>query len=168
MKKKVDILNDDKMDILKELSENKCDLDAVVTTVEELGSMADVDKLKVHIKELESVTRLLTVLKVRVETAENKLKIARDVEKDMLQAKISKLSSQCEEAQKLKEFRIRRGEAIFRILSSYLDPATLDQLSNLLSQKVNLISEFCKLEEKIQLGEQQISALDKTEFYNRL
>ena len=75
------ILNDDKMDILKELSENKCDLDAVVATVEELGIMADVDKLQVHIKELESVTRLLTVLKVRVETAENKLKIARAVEK---------------------------------------------------------------------------------------
>ena len=81
MQKNVAILNDDKIDILKELSENKCDLDAVVTTVEELGSMADVDKLQVHIKELESVTRLLTVLKVRVETAENKLKIARDVEK---------------------------------------------------------------------------------------
>ena len=81
MQKKVAILNDDKIDILKELSENKCDLDAVVTTVEELGSMADVDKLQVHIKELESVTRLLTVLKVRLETAENKLKIARDVEK---------------------------------------------------------------------------------------
>ena len=80
-KNKVDILNDDKMDILKELSENKCDLDAVVTTVEELGSMPDVDKLKVHIKELESVTRLLTVLKVRMETAGNKLKIATDVEK---------------------------------------------------------------------------------------
>ena len=46
--------------------------------------------------------------------------------------------------------------------------ATLDQLSNLLSQKVDLISEFCKLEEKIQLGEQQISALDQTEMYNRL
>ena len=77
MQKKVAILNDDN----KELSENKCDLDAVVTKVEELGSMADVDKLKVHIKELESVTRLLTVLKVRVQTAENKLKIAKDVEK---------------------------------------------------------------------------------------
>jgi hypothetical protein len=81
MQKKVEILNGDKMDILNELSENKCDLDAVVSKVEELGSMADVNKLKVHIKELESVTRLLTVLKVRLETAENKMKIARDVEK---------------------------------------------------------------------------------------
>ena len=65
MKNKVYILNDDKIEILKELSENKCDLDAVVTIVEELGSMADVDKLKVHIKELESVIRLSTLLKVR-------------------------------------------------------------------------------------------------------
>ena len=81
MQKKVDILNCDKMDILNELSENKCDLDAVITAAKDLGSMADVDKLKVHVKELESVTKLLTVLKVRVETAENKLKIATDVEK---------------------------------------------------------------------------------------
>ena len=81
MKKKVDILNDDKIEILKELSESKRDIDAVVTTVKEFGSMADVDKLQVHIKELESVTRLLTVLKVRMETAENKLKIATVVEK---------------------------------------------------------------------------------------
>ena len=81
MQKKVDILNDDKMDLLKELSEIKCDLDGLVTLVEELGSMADVDKLKVHIKELESVTRLLTVMKVRMETAENKLKIPTTLEK---------------------------------------------------------------------------------------
>ena len=81
MQKKVDILNDDKIDTLKEMSENKCDLDAVVTTVEELGSITNVDKLQVHIQELEYVTILLTVLKVRVETAENKLKVVTDIEK---------------------------------------------------------------------------------------
>eukprot|EP00092_Neocalanus_flemingeri_P067521 GFUD01082432.1.p1 GENE.GFUD01082432.1~~GFUD01082432.1.p1 ORF type:complete len:150 (+),score=53.86 GFUD01082432.1:55-450(+) len=130
--------------------------------------MADVDKLKVHIKELESVTNLITVLTVRVETAENKIEVARDVtEKGVLKNRIIKLSSQLEEAQHLKEFRTRRGEAVCLKMRSYLTAATLVQLTDLLDLKVKLVSELCKLEEKIQLAEHQISALDKTVFCNK-
>ena len=39
---------------------------------------------------------------------------------------------------------------------------TLVQLTELLFLKVKLISELCKLEEKIQLGEHRISALENT------
>ena len=75
MQKKVNILKEDKTDILKEVSENNSALYAIIATVDERGTMSDVDKLKVHIKELESVTSLITVLTVRMETAENKVEV---------------------------------------------------------------------------------------------
>merc|ERR1719477_315178 len=137
------------------------DLNRIVAIVEDHGSMIDADKLKVHIKELESVTRLKTVLTVREETAQTKMKITTDVtEKELLERKILKLSSQIEEADKLQVFRARRGEAILRSLINHLDTGNLQKLKNLLEIKESLLSEVCKVEEKIQLGQQQIKALD--------
>ena len=78
MKTKVKILGEDKQEIKNELLENEEDLNRIVAIVEDHGSMIDADKLKVHIKELESVTRLKTVLTVREETAQTKMKITTD------------------------------------------------------------------------------------------
>jgi len=78
MKKKIKILEEDKQEIEGELIENEQDLNRIVAMVEDHGSIVDADKLKVHIKELESVTRLKTVLTVREESAETKIKITTD------------------------------------------------------------------------------------------
>merc|ERR1719422_2545665 len=163
MKTKVKILGEDKQEIKNELLENEEDINRIVDIVEDHGSIIDADKLRVHIKELESVTRLKTVLTVREETAQTKMKITTDAtEKELLERKISKLSSQIEEADKLQVFRARRGEAVLRSLINQLDNGNLQKLKNLLEIKENLLSEVCKVEEKIQLGQQQIKALDNT------
>ena len=96
---------------------------------------------------------------------------------ELLERKILKLSSQIEEADKLQVFRARRGEAILRSLINHLDNGNysclilqlissllgnLQKLKNLLEIKESLLSEVCKVEEKIQLGQQQIKALDNT------
>jgi len=88
----------------------------------ELGNLVDADKLKVHIEELDSITSLMTVLRVRLKSNQNKAEVTRDPkEKENLSSKISKLLSQLEEADNLKTFRDRRGELIFTALSSYVD-----------------------------------------------
>ena len=75
---KIAILEGDKQGIKNEILENEKDLQDIVTIVEKQGSMADADKLKVHVKEVESVTRLRTVLLVREETAQQKIKVTMD------------------------------------------------------------------------------------------
>merc|ERR1711990_524588 len=121
MRKKVELLKEDKVDIQTELADNTTTITTIIDTVRSLGNMGDADKLKVHIEELDSITSLMTVLRVRLKSNQNKAELTRDPrEKGIISGKISKLLSQLEEAQNLKSFRNRRGVIIFNVLSSYL------------------------------------------------
>jgi len=118
---------------------------------------------QVHIDELDSITSLMTVLRVRLKSNQNKAEVTRDPrEKENLGSKIAKLRAQLEEAENLKSFRNRRGELIFGALSSYLDEVSLSMLRRLLEEKVSLRAELCQVEEQIQIAEYQISALQNT------
>merc|ERR1711963_657193 len=112
----------------------------------DLGNLVDADKLKVHIEELDSITSLMTVLRVRLKSSQNKAEVTRDPrEKENLASKISKLLSQLEEADNLKAFRDRRGELIFTALSSCLDEGSLCLLRRELELSVSLRSELCEV-----------------------
>ena len=78
MEKKIEILREDQSDVVKELSENKTELERIVSEVREIGGLADADKLVTHIKELESLTKLMTVLSVRLKITESKLMMIKD------------------------------------------------------------------------------------------
>jgi len=163
MRKKVELLKEDKVDIQTELTDNTTNITTIIDTVRSLGNMVDADKLKVHIEELDSITSLMTVLRVRLKSNQNKAELTRDPrEKEIIAGKISKLLSQLEEAENLKSFRNRRGEKIFSALSSYLCQERLLALRRELEAKVSLRSELCQVEEQIQLAEYQISALQNT------
>jgi len=163
MRKKVELLKEDKVDIQTELTDNTTTITTIIDTVRSLGNMVDADKLKVHIEELDSITSLMTVLRVRLKSTQNKAELTRDPrEKEIIAGKISKLCSQLEEAENLKSFRNRRGEKIFKALSSCLCEERLLALRRELEVKVSLRSELCEVEEQIQLAEYQISALQNT------
>jgi len=163
MRKKVELLKEDKVDIQTELRDNTSSIATIIDTVRSLGNMLDADKLKVHIEELDSITSLMTVLRVRLKSNQNKAELTRDPrEKEIIAGKISKLLSQLEEAENLKSFRNRRGEKIFNALSSYMSEEVLVALRRELEVKVSLRSELCEVEEQITLAEYQISALQNT------
>jgi len=165
MRKKVELLKEDKVDIQTELTDNTTNIITIIETVRSLGNIVDADKLKIHTEELDSITSLMTVLRVRLKSNQNKAELTRDSrEKDIIDRKISKLLSQLEEAQNLKSFRDRRGEIIFNSLSSYLCEEKLLALRRELEVKVSLRSELCEVEEQIQLAEYQISALQNTKY----
>merc|ERR1719295_2459503 len=112
---KIELLKEDKVDISDEISENEKEIKKIISIVENHASLVDSDKLKTHVKELTSVTKLLAVLNVRMEIAEKRIKVASNTtEKTCLDRKIAKLTSQIQEAEKLKEFRCRRGDLICR------------------------------------------------------
>ena len=78
MQSKVNLLKEDKEEIHKELSENSQEIDVIMGKIRDAGSIMDADKMKLHIEELESVTSLTTVLKVRLKTTQNKLELTKE------------------------------------------------------------------------------------------
>ena len=64
--KSEDTLEKQRDDIASEIDANNAAGDALISLVGERGSMSDVDKLTVHIKEVESITNLLHVLRERL------------------------------------------------------------------------------------------------------
>ena len=66
-------------DIESEISANEEAGEHLLKLVSKNGTMSDVDRLKVHIKEVESVTNLLLVLHERLQRVEDELKQADDV-----------------------------------------------------------------------------------------
>ena len=74
MERTAALLEEDRAELLAELRTNWAG------AVQEAGScsLALADKLRVHVAELESVTSLATVLRVRLKTAHNKMEVTKD------------------------------------------------------------------------------------------
>jgi len=97
---------------------------------------------------------------VRLKAAENKLEVTKDSkDKEYLNNKIIKLSSQVQEAEQLKSFRNRRGDKIMTTVGSYLNHGVLNNLNRLIDQLVSLRTEMSEVEEKLHLAVRQIHAL---------
>ena len=78
MQKKVNFLKEDQAEIKSDLDANSSVVSDFVEKVKSVGNMIDADKLRLHVDELESVTSLMTVLRVRLKTTENKLEVTKD------------------------------------------------------------------------------------------
>ena len=80
MERTAALLEEDRAELLAELRTNWAGAGGVAGAVQEAGScsLALADKLRVHVAELESVTSLATVLRVRLKTAHNKMEVTKD------------------------------------------------------------------------------------------
>ena len=78
MQKKVNLLNEDQAEIKSDLDSNSTVVSDFIEKVKSEGNIIDADKLRLHVDELESVTSLMTVLRVRLKTTENKLEVTKD------------------------------------------------------------------------------------------
>ena len=110
----------------------------IVGVLKQIGTLSEVDKLEVHMRESGSITNLLLFLRSKLETTETMLQTGADnVDKvwtenitihrescflqEKLEKKQKKLSAQLSEALKLKEFRDRKGVSIEKMLENYLE-----------------------------------------------
>jgi len=78
MQKKVNLLKEDQAEIKSDLDANSSVVSDFIEKVKSNGNIIDADKLRLHVDELESVTSLMTVLRVRLKTTENKLEVTKD------------------------------------------------------------------------------------------
>ena len=96
MERTAALLEEDRAELLAELRANWAG--GVAGAVQEAGScsLALADKLRVHVAELESVTSLATVLRVRLKTSTNKMEVTKDQrEKVSLNTRHSSASDSC-------------------------------------------------------------------------
>jgi len=145
-----DTLEDQRDKIAIEIDTNNAAGESVISLVSERGSMSDVDKLTVHIKEVESITNLLIVLRERLLRIEQEMaqKAGTDAQPELF-AKKKKIEDQLEEANKLKQFRNKRQEAIKESLGKFLDKDHLLTFQKFLDDKVKLIRLLRELDFKI-------------------
>jgi len=143
-------------DITSQIDANNAAGEALVVLVGERGSMSDADKLTIHIKEVESVTNLLMVLRERLTRVDMDLNIEQDLQARVeLNAKKGKIEEQLEEANNLKQFRNKRQEIIKRSLKKFLDENHLLDFDNFLDNKVRLITLLREVDFKISKQPQQ-------------
>ena len=77
----------------------------------------------------------------------------------MLESKRSKLSSQLDEAKSLKESIDRRSQTVSAFLHNYLSAEQFADYDHFVKMKAKLIMDQKEIQDKIQLGEEQVKAL---------
>jgi len=157
LSKKVKILKQERDELNNDDVENEMEGLRIVEIIKEVGTLSEVDKLEIHMRESGSITNLLLFLRSKLYTTESLLQ--NEPDKDALNRKKAKLTAQLSEAVELKEFRERKAFRIERMLETYLEIGDFLSYTNYMETKLNLIKEKREVEDKIQLGEQMIYSL---------
>ncbi|XP_045117875.1 serine-rich adhesin for platelets-like isoform X4 [Portunus trituberculatus] len=165
--RKLEILKAEHEAIKDEMRLNH-DLGAEVTTrVEAMARLAESEKYKLHVEEIDKITSLLLGLSGRLARAENALMMVDDndlEEKRILENKRDKLLEQLEEAKKLKENIDRRAVQVSKVLNKYLTEDQYADYDHFIKMKAKLIMDAKEIDDKIKLGEEQQKALRETLF----
>lgn len=164
--RKLEILKAEREAIKEEMRLNH-ELGAGITQeVEVRASVAEAEKYKLHVEEIDKITSLLLGLSGRLARAENALlmllKDADPEEKRILEGKRDKLRDQLEEAKRLKENTDRRAIQIAKVLNQYLNEDEYADYDHFIKMKAKLIMDAREIDDKIKLGEEQQQALRET------
>ncbi|XP_071548417.1 uncharacterized protein [Panulirus ornatus] len=164
--RKLEILRAEQEAIKEEMRLNH-ELGVEVTSrVEAKARLAEAEKYKLHVEEIDKITSLLLGLSGRLARAENALLMMVDdadpEEKRILESKRDKLSEQLEEAKKLKENIDRRAVQVSKVLNQYLTEDQYADYDHFIKMKAKLIMDAREIDDKIKLGEEQQQALRET------
>ncbi|XP_036367607.1 protein Shroom2 isoform X3 [Octopus sinensis] len=165
--KKLDVLREAKQSVEREILEINSLGEKIVNNLDEsCPNSQEKNKYKSFLEDREMVIKLLLKLSVLLARAENSVQcLPAGVEarkKELAIEKRDKLSRQHEEAKQLKSDIDRRQEQISNILKQYLSDEDLKDYHYYLSMKSRLIIESQELEDKIFLGQEQLSALKRS------
>ncbi|KAK3866783.1 hypothetical protein Pcinc_027696 [Petrolisthes cinctipes] len=164
--RKLEILRAEREAIKEEMRLNQ-ELGLEVTSkVEARARLAESEKYKLHVEEIDKITSLLLGLSGRLARAENALLMMVDdadpEEKSILERKRDKLSEQLEEAKRLKENIDRRAVQVAKVLNQYLTEDQYADYDHFIKMKAKLIMDAREIDDKIKLGEEQQQALRET------
>ncbi|XP_013773349.1 uncharacterized protein LOC106458385 isoform X2 [Limulus polyphemus] len=161
--RKLQILRAEQIVIREEMIQNETLGDGVTSRVEESAKPNEIDKYKLHVEEMEKIINLLLSISGRLARAQNALSClpqdAAEKEKCVLKSKCEKLSSQYEEARRLKESIDKRSQQVAKFLQQYLSGDEYADYEHFIKMKSKLLIDAREIDEKIKLGEEQLAAL---------
>ncbi|XP_061532423.1 protein Shroom2-like isoform X2 [Phycodurus eques] len=161
--KKLEVLREARRSLQEDVEDNEALGSEVETTVQRFCLANQLDKFRMFVGDLDKVVSLLLSLSGRLARVENALNGLEDgappEEKRTLTEKRKLLMQQYEDAKELKDNLDRRERLVSTIMEAHLDPERLDDYRHFVKMKSALIIEQRKLEDKINLGEEQLKCL---------
>ncbi|KAH3713567.1 hypothetical protein DPMN_073359 [Dreissena polymorpha] len=167
MMKKVEVLKEDKKELLSDITENETLGKQVGVFVEtRCRSQQEKDKYRSYIDDIDKIIRLLLKLSGLLARAENTIQGLKENTnekvKKMTLDKRDRLYQQHEDAKQLKVDIDRRREQVEAFLGECLSGAELQDYQYYIRMKSKYTIQLQELEDKITLGTEQISALQKS------
>ncbi|XP_049521173.1 uncharacterized protein LOC119449458 isoform X3 [Dermacentor silvarum] len=163
--RKLDVLRSARLSLREEASQNEQLGRALGSRVDQLARPAERDKYRLHVDELDKIVSLILSLSGRLARVHNALAGLAGAdeptaqERRALEAKRDKLSSQHEEARRLKESIDRRSRQVAQFLRKYLTPQEYADYDHFVRMKSKLLVDAREIDDKIRLGEEQLAAL---------
>ncbi|CAN8006380.1 unnamed protein product, partial [Ixodes hexagonus] len=161
--RKLDVLRVERVSLRDEACQNESLGQALCVRVDLLARPAERDKFRLHVDELDKIVNLLLSLSGRLARVHNALAglPADDAsqERRALEAKRDKLTSQHEEARRLKESIDKRSRQVALFLRRYLSPQEYADYGHFVRMKSKLLVDAREIDDKIRLGEEQLAAL---------
>lgn len=163
IEKKMDTLRNEQTNIREEMLQNELLGQEIASRLQKVAKPNEIEKYSLHVEEMEKIVNLLLSLSGRLARAENILKNmpkeGSSEEKKILEAKREKLREQHEDARRLKENIDRRSNQVSTFLHKYLTDDEYSDYDRFIKLKTKLIVDIRELDEKINLGEEQLAAL---------
>jgi len=156
--KKMQHLKVEKMQLLDDILCNDLAGDMLVNIIKEKGTEAEVEKLLIHISQVEQVTSLLVLLTCRLARAENMRKRKDITGESILNQQEVKLLKQLEDAERLRLYRYNQGKVLHHMVSKY-SKDFWPKFEHFLRIKVNQNVDLRLLGDKIQFYEEILQHL---------
>ncbi|XP_075797393.1 protein Shroom4 isoform X2 [Pelodiscus sinensis] len=161
--RKLGVLREAQRGLQEDVAANAALGEEVEDQVKGVCKPSEFDKFRLFLGDLDKVVNLLLSLSGRLARVENALNglgpEACPAEKLALLEKKRQLAAQLEDAKELKEHVDRRERAVFGTVARCLLPEQLQDYQHFVKMKSALVIEQRELEEKIKLGEEQLSCL---------
>ncbi|XP_054721662.1 uncharacterized protein LOC129231388 [Uloborus diversus] len=164
--KKLEVLKQEQVALQEEMKQNDELGKSIADKIDEVAKPHESKKFLIQVEELVKITNLMSSLSGRLARAENALLIlpsnASVEEKAVLELKYLKLKQQYEEALFLKSNNDKRNNHLSLLLRKYFDEEDLMDYDHFIRMKAKLLVDLKELDEKIKLGEEQLSDLQSS------
>uniref|UniRef100_A0A914UZ52 ASD2 domain-containing protein n=1 Tax=Plectus sambesii TaxID=2011161 RepID=A0A914UZ52_9BILA len=167
LSRKVAVLDEERAAVIEELEGNERIGRSVMETFASAGAPnAHQAKLVLHMEETGKVTSLLLKLSAQLSRVDNALQLlppdATRKEKQLLLERRARLTSQYDDAKTLRASLDRRGETVLQNLAQVVSDQHIKEYQYFLQMKTKLLIDAKEIEEKLQLGQEQLLALERS------
>merc|ERR1719367_1029165 len=160
MLSKIMFLREERDLLMEEKIENDQLGKKIAANLESVAKSAELDKFRQFLEEIEQITKLTVSLTIRLSRLSRKMEsgsLSKD-ELAMHQKKKGRLVEQLNEADILHQNTDRRAAQVRQMLSKYLKD--LNEYDTFLVDLIKHITDLKETEQRIQLGEEQLVALN--------